>query len=65
MLSLVYEEYCLCEERDGGADLESFCDRYPEWKSSLASQILCHQLISQAVGREPRSTEVSESGREL
>ena len=28
VLSLVYEEFCLCEERDGCADVDSFCDRY-------------------------------------
>ena len=49
-LSLVYEEFCLCEECDGGADVESFCDRYPDWKSSLASQLQCHRMISQAAG---------------
>jgi len=49
-LSVVYEEFCLCEECDGGADVESFCDRYPDWKSSLASQLECHRMISQAAG---------------
>src|SRR5262249_56450420 len=49
-LSLVYEEFCLCEECDGAADVDSFCDRYPEWKSSLASQLHCHRMISQAAG---------------
>ena len=46
----MYEEFCLCEECDGGADVESFCERYPDWKSSLASQLECHRMISQAVG---------------
>ena len=50
VLSLVYEEFCLCEERDGGADVDSFCDRYPDWKSSLESQLRYHRLISQAAG---------------
>ena len=50
VLSLVYEEFCLCEERDGGADVDSFCDRYPDWKSSLQSQLRCHRMISQAAG---------------
>ncbi len=49
-LSVVYEEFCLCEECDGGADVDSFCDRYPDWKSSLASQLECHRMISQAAG---------------
>ena len=50
VLSLVYEEFCLCEERDGSADVASFCDRYPDWKSSLESQLRYHRLISQAAG---------------
>ena len=41
---LVYEEYCLHEERGDGPDVESFCDRYPEWKSSLVSQLQYHRL---------------------
>ncbi len=50
VLSLVYEEFCLCEERDGSADVDSFCERYPDWKSSLESQLRYHRLISQAAG---------------
>ncbi len=50
VLSLVYEEFCLCEERDGSADVDSFCDRYPDWKSSLESQLRYHRLISKAAG---------------
>ncbi len=50
VLSLVYEEFCLCEERDGSADVDSFCDRYTDWKSSLESQLRYHRMISQAAG---------------
>jgi serine/threonine protein kinase len=50
VLSLVYEEFCLCEERDGCADVDSFCDRYPDWKSSLESQLRYHRVISRAAG---------------
>ena len=32
------------------ADVDSFCDRYPDWKSSLESQLRYHRLISQAAG---------------
>ena len=53
VLSLVYEEFCLSEERGNGLDVDSFCDRYPEWKSSLASQLRYHRLISQAAGLNP------------
>ncbi len=50
VLSLVYEEFCLCEERDGSADVDSFCDRYRDWKSSLESQLRYHRMFSQAAG---------------
>jgi serine/threonine protein kinase len=50
VLSLVYEEFCLSEENGGTPDVESFCRRYPDWKSSLASQLQYHRLFSQAVG---------------
>ncbi len=53
VLSLVYEEFCLNEERGTTPDVESFCDRYPDWKSSLASQLRYHRLISQAAGGSP------------
>ena len=37
-------------------DVESFCDRYPAWKDSLASQLQYHHLFSQAAGlRTPQS----------
>jgi serine/threonine protein kinase len=50
VLSLVYEEYCLREERGSAPEVDSFCDRYPEWKSSLASQLRIHREFSQAAG---------------
>ena len=53
VLSLVYEEYCLQEERGTAPDLDSFCDRYPDWKSSLVSQLQYHRLFSQAAGGRP------------
>ncbi len=62
VLSLVYEEFCLCEEFDGGADVESFCDRYPDWKSSLQSQLCYHRMISQAAGAAPGLPRFPKSG---
>lgn len=53
VLSLVYEEYCLNEERGTPPDVESFCDRYPDWKNSLISQLRYHRLFSEAAGRGP------------
>jgi serine/threonine protein kinase len=63
VLSLVYEEYCLNEERGVAPDIESFCERYPDWKSSLVSQLQCHRNISRAAGARsslPRFPEVGQ-----
>lgn len=48
MISLIYEEYCLREERGDDLDVESFCNRYPAWKDSVASQLQYHHLLSNA-----------------
>jgi serine/threonine protein kinase len=64
-LSVVYEEFCLCEECDGGADVESFCERYPDWKSSLASQLHCHRMISQAAGVNIAHPKFPKAGEEF
>ncbi len=50
VLSVIYEQFCLGEERGDRIDVESFCDRYPQWKDSLLSQLQYHRLISQAAG---------------
>ncbi|GAC1469605.1 MAG: hypothetical protein NVSMB9_13570 [Isosphaeraceae bacterium] len=50
VLSLVYEEYCLREERGERVDTEEFCERYAPWKDSLASQLRYHRVISRVVG---------------
>ena len=50
VLSLIYEEFCLREERGEQPDPESFCDRYAPWRDSLASQLKYHQLLSRVVG---------------
>jgi len=62
VLSLVYEEYCLSEERGNAPDVDSFCDRYPELKSSLASQLRYHRLLSRAVGVSPSLPRFPEPG---
>jgi serine/threonine protein kinase len=50
VVSLVYEEYCLREERGEPLDPEQFCDRYEPWRDSLESQLRYHRLLSQVVG---------------
>ncbi|MHB1556556.1 MAG: protein kinase domain-containing protein [Isosphaeraceae bacterium] len=62
VLSLLYEEFCLKEERGDPIDVESFCERYPQWKDSLASQLQYHHLLSRAAGIRPRAPEFPEPG---
>ena len=47
VVSLAYEEYCLREEQGERLDPDQFCDRYPQWRDSLASQLRYHRLLSQ------------------
>ena len=65
VLSLVYEEYCLNEERGTAPDVESFCNRYPDWKSSLASQLQYHRLFSLAAGQRPSLPCFPEAGQDF
>ncbi len=53
ILSLIYEQFCLGEERGDKIDVESFCERYPQWKDSLLSQLQYHRLFSKAAGLRP------------
>ena len=62
VLSLIYEEFCLGEERGDANDVESFCGRYPRWKDSLISQLRYHRLISQAAGMTPKPPPFPEPG---
>ncbi|MDR3619906.1 MAG: serine/threonine-protein kinase [Paludisphaera borealis] len=68
MLSLIYEEYCLREEHGDVVDVDSFCNRYPDWKDSLASQLQYHHLLSKAAGLpapKPRFPEAGEHFEEF
>ena len=62
VVSLIYEEFCLLEERGKTADVEAFCDRYPAWRDSLVSQLQYHRLFSQAAGFRPPGPEYPEPG---
>jgi serine/threonine protein kinase len=62
VLSLIYEEFCLKEERGDPVDVESFCDRYPRWKESLVSQLQYHHLFGQAAGGRPEAPPFPEAG---
>src|SRR5262245_32797475 len=39
VLSLVYEEFCLREECGEPPSVAEFCQRYADWRDSLASQL--------------------------
>lgn len=62
VLSLVYEEFCLREEHGEAINVDSFCDRYPDWKDSLASQLGYHKLLSQAANLAPPRPDFPEVG---
>jgi serine/threonine protein kinase len=63
VLSLIYEEFCLAEERGNGVDVDSFCQRYPRWKDSLVSQLQYHHLFSEAAGARPKLPPFPEEGQ--
>ena len=65
VLSLIYEEFCLREERGEGIDVESFCNHYPQWKDSLVSQLQYHRLFSQAAGGRPAPPPFPEPGEKF
>jgi serine/threonine protein kinase len=65
VLSLVYEEYCLNEERGTAPEIEAFCNRYGEWKSSLLSQLEYHRLFSRAAGLRPSLPSFPEAGQDF
>lgn len=50
VVSLVYEEFCLREERGEHLDSAEFCGRYDRWRDSLASQLRYHRVLSQFGG---------------
>jgi serine/threonine protein kinase len=62
VVSLIYEEFCLLEERGKTADVEAFCDRYPAWRDSLVSQLHYHRQLSRAVGLRPPVPDYPEPG---
>ncbi len=62
VLSLVYEEYCLREERNERPDTAEFCARYGPWKDSLESQLRYHRVLSQVVASAPPPPRFPEPG---
>ncbi|WP_165251612.1 serine/threonine-protein kinase [Paludisphaera soli] len=65
VVSLVYEEFCLREERGEVLDVDSFCDRYPDWKDSLVSQLGYHRILSLAAGLAPPKPNFPDVGDEF
>ncbi len=62
VVSLVYEEYCLREDRGEAPDDDQFCQHYEPWRDSLESQLRVHRLLSQAAGVKPRRPRFPELG---
>ncbi|MDB5351316.1 MAG: prkC 4 [Planctomycetota bacterium] len=62
VVSLVYEEYCLREERGEQLDPDVFCARYDPWRDSLLSQLRYHRMLSQAVGVTPSTSRLPNVG---
>lgn len=63
MVSLIYEEFCLTEERGEAARPSEFYERYAAWADSLAWQLDCHRNISRFApsgAPAPRFPEVDE-----
>ena len=56
VLSLVYEEFCLLEDRGERPNVEQFWRRYGQWRDSLAMQLRYHDALSQVVGSSPPPT---------
>jgi serine/threonine protein kinase len=65
VISLIYEEFCLLEERGHPPDVATFCDRYSPWKDSLVSQLQYHRLFSQAAGLRPTNPRYPEPGEQF
>ena len=51
VVSLVYEEFCLLEDRHENPDVSEFCARYGPWSDSLRSQLAYHRELSQIIGQ--------------
>ena len=62
IISLIYEEFCLREERGDSLDVEAFCERYPDWRDSLVSQLQYHRLFSKAAGLNGATSRFPEAG---
>jgi serine/threonine protein kinase len=62
VLSLIYEEFCLREERGERPDPKRFCDLYPAWRDSIASQLRYHRMLSGVAGAQPPPPQFPEPG---
>jgi serine/threonine protein kinase len=62
VVSLVYEEFCLLEEKGANPDSELFCEDYEPWGDSLRSQLVYHRELSRAIGVESPPVKFPEPG---
>jgi serine/threonine protein kinase len=65
IVSLIYEEFCLREERGDPLNVETFCELYPDWRDSLTSQLQYHRLFSKAAGLNGASPRFPEAGTQF
>jgi len=50
VISLIYEEFCLLEEKGEDPDSAEFCEHYAPWGDSLRSQLGYHRELSRVAG---------------
>jgi serine/threonine protein kinase len=46
VVSLAYAEFCAREVLGQGISIESFCDKYPDWRVSIRRQLELHEMLS-------------------
>ena len=53
-ISLAFEEFFLLEEHRRPVQIDSFCERYPDWRESLKLQLQCYRLFTKNLeNRDP------------
>ena len=64
VVSLVYEEFCLLEERGERPEPEAFCDRYEPWRDSLlVAAPLARRCSARSIGGLARARRLPCAGR--
>ena len=48
-MNVIYEEYCLREERGETVADERFCEQYAERRESIAKQLYYHHIFNSSI----------------